>query len=104
SLIQKLISNISIKGFSHITGGGIIGNTKRIIPDKLKIELDWTAWEIPSIFKLIQETGKINAEEMRKVFNMGIGLIAVIAKNDLQNVINVADQLNEEVILIGKIV
>jgi phosphoribosylformylglycinamidine cyclo-ligase len=104
SLIQRLISNISIKGFSHITGGGIIGNTKRIIPDKLKIELDWTAWEIPSIFKLIQETGKINDEEMRKVFNMGIGLIAVIAKNDLQNVINVAEQLNEEVILIGKIV
>jgi phosphoribosylformylglycinamidine cyclo-ligase len=104
SLIQKLISTISIKGFSHITGGGIIGNTKRIIPENLKIELDWNAWKLPSIFKLIQETGKISDDEMRKVFNMGIGLIAVIDKNDLENVIKVSKQLNEEVYLLGKIV
>ena len=60
SLIQRLISQIKIKGFSHITGGGIIGNTKRIIPDGLKIELDWDSWKLPAIFKLIQETGNIN--------------------------------------------
>lgn len=104
SLIQELISNISIKGFSHITGGGIIGNTKRIIPAELKIELDWSTWKVPAIFNLIQETGKINDEEMRKVFNMGIGLIAVINKNELQNVIKVSEKLNEEVLIIGKIV
>lgn len=103
-LIQKLISDIRIKGFSHITGGGIIGNTKRIVPDGLIIELDWNAWKLPAIFKLIQKTGDINDDEMRKVFNMGIGLIAVINKKDAEKVFNVAKQFNEEVIILGKII
>lgn len=104
ALIQKLISKLEIKGFSHITGGGIIGNTKRIVPEGLKIEMDWSAWKVPDIFNLIKETGNIKDEEMRKVFNMGIGLIAIIDKNDLEQVIEIANQMNEELFVLGKIV
>ncbi len=104
TLIQKLISKLEIKGFSHITGGGIIGNTKRIVPEGLKIEMDWSAWKVPNIFNLIKETGNIKDEEMRKVFNMGIGLIAIIDKNDLEQVKEIATQMDEELFVIGKIV
>ena len=104
ALIQKLISKLEIRGFSHITGGGIIGNTKRIVPDGLKIEIEWSAWEVPAIFNLIQETGDIQDEEMRKVFNMGIGLIAIIDKNDIEKVKEIVKEQNEELFILGKIV
>ncbi len=104
TLVQNLLQNIKVKAFSHITGGGIIGNTKRVVPDGFSIDVEWTAWEVPEIFKLIQETGNISDKEMRKVFNMGIGLIAVINKNELEKLKNVCSELNEEPIMMGKIV
>jgi phosphoribosylformylglycinamidine cyclo-ligase len=103
-LIQNLISEIEVRAFSHITGGGIIGNTKRVVPEGLEIEIDWSAWEVPAIFKLIQATGNISDSEMRKVFNMGIGLIAIVAENELENVKQIALSLNEEITVMGKII
>jgi phosphoribosylformylglycinamidine cyclo-ligase len=58
-----------LKGISHITGGGIIGNTKRIVPKGLSLDIDWNSWQLPPIFQLIQKVGKIDDEEMRNVFN-----------------------------------
>ncbi|MCB9206045.1 MAG: phosphoribosylformylglycinamidine cyclo-ligase [Ignavibacteriales bacterium] len=103
-LIQSLIAKIEINAFSHITGGGIIGNTKRVVPDGLKIEIDWSTWEVPPIFKLIKNVGNISDNEMRKVFNMGIGLIAVIDEVNLDQVRNISASLNEEPIILGNIV
>ncbi len=102
-LIYVLKENCEIKGFSHITGGGIIGNTKRIIPENLQIKIDWNAWELPAIFKLIKETGNVKDEEMREVFNIGIGLISVVAKNEVEKVISLANSINEKAIMIGEI-
>ncbi|MCB9209320.1 MAG: phosphoribosylformylglycinamidine cyclo-ligase [Ignavibacteriales bacterium] len=103
-LIQSLIAKIEINAFSHITGGGIVGNTKRVVPDGLKIEIDWSTWEVPPIFKLIKNVGNISDNEMRKVFNMGIGLIAVIDEVNLDQVRNISASLNEEPIILGNIV
>ncbi len=103
-LINILKTNMDVKGFSHITGGGIIGNTIRILPDGLMLKIDWDAWEISSIFKLIQETGKIKIDEMRKVFNLGIGLAAVINKDDVEKAVELSARMNEPAIVIGKIV
>jgi phosphoribosylformylglycinamidine cyclo-ligase len=102
-LITKLKDNMTVKGFSHITGGGIIGNTKRIIPEGKTIDINWNAWEIPPIFKLIQKTGRISDDEMRKVFNIGIGLISVVAEKDAARLIELAKEAGEEALLIGKI-
>lgn len=103
NLIQKLKNNVKIKGFSHITGGGIIGNTKRIVSKNFKIIVNWTAWETPPIFKLIQDTGNISDEEMRKVFNMGIGLIAIVKKENASRLIDLASEIGEDAFVIGKI-
>lgn len=103
-LITKLNEKVSINAFSHITGGGIIGNTKRVVPDHLQIKIDWNSWEQLSIFKLIQEVGKISDDEMRNVFNLGIGLIAIVNKNDVDKVIEISKEVIEEGIIIGEIV
>lgn len=103
-LIQTLSDKIPVKGFSHITGGGIVGNTNRILPEGLKLEINWDSWKVPPIFNLIQKTGKISDEEMRKVFNMGIGLIAVVDKNNSEELKSVSAKLNEEAVLIGEVV
>ncbi len=92
-----------VHGFSHITGGGIIGNTKRILHGESKLAIDWESWEILPIFKLIQETGNISDEEMRKVFNLGIGLIAVVDKNVADKVIEEAKNLNYVAQVIGEV-
>ncbi|MCL6097258.1 MAG: phosphoribosylformylglycinamidine cyclo-ligase [Bacteroidetes bacterium] len=102
-LIGGLKEKISINAFSHITGGGIIGNTKRVVPKDLKIKIDWNAWTVPAIFKLIQKTGNISDEEMREVFNIGIGLIAIVDKNDVNKTLEVSNQINEKGIVIGEI-
>ena len=103
-LINHLKNNIDVKGLSHITGGGIVGNTNRILPSGLKLKVDWNAWALPQVFKLIQNTGNIADEEMRKVFNLGIGLIAVLDKQNVDTAIKLSKEVNEEPIIIGEVV
>ncbi len=102
-LINLLKENISIKAFSHITGGGIIGNTKRVIPENMNLKIDWQAWEIPAIFQLIKKIGDIDDEEMREVFNLGIGLVAIVDKNEVDNVLMLSRSVNETGIVIGEV-
>jgi phosphoribosylformylglycinamidine cyclo-ligase len=102
-LITELKKNVEVNAFSHITGGGIIGNTKRVVPKNLQLKVDWNAWDLLPIFKLIQQTGNIDDEEMRKVFNLGIGLIAVVNKNDVDKVLTLAANIGEKGIVVGEI-
>lgn len=102
-LITGLKDKISVKAFSHITGGGIVGNTKRVVPKNLQLKINWNAWDILPVFKLIQETGNVCDEEMRKAFNMGIGLIAIVNKKDADKVLSISKKINEPGIIIGSI-
>lgn len=103
-LITGLKNGVAIKAFSHITGGGIIGNTKRVVPKGLELKVDWNAWEVPALFKLIQNTGSVKDEEMREVFNIGIGLIAIVDRNEADKTIEAAARLNEKAIVMGEVV
>jgi phosphoribosylformylglycinamidine cyclo-ligase len=102
-LITDLKSVQGVNGFSHITGGGIIGNTKRVIPDGLSIQINWDNWKRPAIFELIQKTGNVEEEDMRQTFNLGIGLIAIISPDSLDEVKKRSVTLDEELYLIGEI-
>ncbi|MBK9099028.1 MAG: phosphoribosylformylglycinamidine cyclo-ligase [bacterium] len=102
-LIRSLKNKIEVKGLSHITGGGIIGNTKRILPEGLNLNINWSNWEVPQIFKLIQAAGEIPDEEMREVFNMGIGLVIVIPKKKVTAALKLSNEMNEQFIIIGEV-
>ncbi len=64
--------------FAHVTGGGILGNLSRVIPEGLRVEIDWDSWERPPVFEWL--AGQVDEEEMRRVFNLGIGFCAVLSE------------------------
>ena len=103
NIIQGALNNFGVKSISHITGGGIEGNTKRVIPDGLKIEIFWDAWERPAVYDIIQKTGKVPEDDMRRTFNLGIGLIFVISKNEIDNFIGFLKRKKENHFIIGEI-
>jgi phosphoribosylformylglycinamidine cyclo-ligase len=103
-LITLLKKNCSVKGFSHITGGGIEGNTKRILPEGRGLKIEWNNWELPPIFTLIKSTGNIQDQEMQKVFNLGIGLIAVISPEEESKLLEISKNLGEEPVRVGEII
>ena len=76
--IQILLEEYPIVGMAHITGGGLVENTNRIMPEGLRAQIDWTSWERPEIFNKIKQSGEIEEEEMRRVFNMGIGYVLIV--------------------------
>ena len=77
-LIQYLLDEIPILGMAHITGGGLPENIPRCLPAGLKVNIDYDAWDRPELFNKIQEAGDITEEEMRNVFNLGIGFCLVV--------------------------
>ncbi len=76
--IEILLEEYPIVGMAHITGGGLEENVSRVIPTGLKAHIDWTSWERPEIFNKIKQSGEIEEEEMRRVFNMGIGYVLIV--------------------------
>ena len=79
--IEGALSQDWLLGLSHITGGGLEGNTNRVIPSDLNLNIDWDVWEWPNIFNLIQTVGKVPTDDMKKSFNLGIGMVLIIKKD-----------------------
>ena len=79
--IDELQDEIPIMGMAHITGGGLQENINRIIPEGMSAHIDWTSWERPQIFNKIKDAGDIQEEEMRRVFNCGIGYALIIPRD-----------------------
>jgi phosphoribosylformylglycinamidine cyclo-ligase len=103
-LITRLKDEIEIKGMAHITGGGIGGNISRIIPEGLEIIIHWGNWTPPPVFQLIKEAGEVKLNEMRKVFNMGIGLAIIVSKEDERKLFDLCHLISEHALLIGEVV
>ncbi|MBI5078708.1 phosphoribosylformylglycinamidine cyclo-ligase [Candidatus Saganbacteria bacterium] len=102
-LILNLIKKYKIKGIAHITGGGIPENLARVLPPRLQAVIELSSWPIPRIFRLIQKLGKVDHEEMYKVFNMGIGMIMVVEKKDADRLLDYLKKIKENAFLIGEI-
>ena len=71
-----------LKGLAHITGGGLLDNLPRVLPNDCDAVIETASWKVPAIFQLMQERGRIPREEMYQVFNMGIGMAAIVSPND----------------------
>ena len=90
-------------GLSHITGGGLEGNTYRILPKDQKLMIDWDVWEWPSIFKLIQKVGNVPTSDMKRSFNLGIGMVLVIKKDNLVDAETYLKEKKEDYYILGEI-
>jgi phosphoribosylformylglycinamidine cyclo-ligase/phosphoribosylamine--glycine ligase/phosphoribosylformylglycinamidine cyclo-ligase len=90
-----------IKALAHITGGGFIENIPRVLPENLNANIRLGSWETPPLWNLIQQKGNISTNEMYRVFNMGIGMIAVVDKT---SVARVQELIPEETFVIGELV
>jgi phosphoribosylformylglycinamidine cyclo-ligase len=84
-LLAKIPSNI-IKGLAHITGGGLIDNLPRILPPNCDAVIETKSWKVPRIFQILQQNGNIDLREMYQVFNMGIGMVAIVSESHVKRV------------------
>ena len=101
--IQSSLKTFNVKSISHITGGGIEGNTKRVIPKTRKLSIDWESWKRPAIFDIIKSTGVVPESDMRKTFNLGIGLVFIISKNEVDRFQQHLKHKKEKSFIIGEI-
>lgn len=101
--IRALLEADGAHAFVHVTGGGIPGNTARVIPEGLHYEVDYTAWERPALFRLIQRLGDVPEEDMRRTFNLGIGLIAVVPARRRADAVALLEGLGEKPVALGRV-
>jgi phosphoribosylformylglycinamidine cyclo-ligase len=92
-----------VKGMAHITGGGLTENIPRILGDGLTALIDAAAWDRPPLFRWLQEAGNVDAQEMYRVFNCGIGMVVVVAAEDAEAAIAQLQSTGEDVRVIGRI-
>lgn len=98
------VLNDKIHGMAHITGGGLLENLPRILPEGLEFRIDKNSWEVPVIFKIIQRLGKIDLKEMYRTFNMGIGFVMVVERDEVENLLRKLNELGQNAWIIGDIV
>lgn len=101
--ILALRKTVDVKGIANITGGGFIENIPRIIPDGLSADIKLGTWDVPPIFKLLQNAGELNDKAMLGIFNMGIGMVVVVDKADSDKTVTVLSEQGEKPYIIGEI-
>ena len=104
NVLKPILKKEWLHGISHITGGGIVENTERVISASQKLKIDWSSWKIPSVFNLIQEEGNVPQEDMRRSFNLGIGMILVVEKKSIKDIQDYLEDFKEPYSIIGEIV
>ena len=102
--VLKLMKNIKIKSIAHITGGGFYDNIPRVVPSDKSVVIYKELWEAPPIFKVIQKKAGISDREMYRTFNMGIGMVLVVARKDVKKAHNIIRSLNLKSWTIGEII
>ena len=104
-VVNKLLEQVEeVYGMSHITGGGIPENLPRCLPEGLKANIDWNAWSVPEIFLEIQRQGNMDEQEMKRVFNLGIGYCVVVPANRAEFVMDIIRSESLNCWQIGEIV
>jgi len=102
--VGPLVSEFELKGIAHITGGGIVDNLPRVLPEGLSARISKGSWPVPRIFSYLQEVGGVDEGEMFRTFNMGIGLILVVSPGDAAAVMERLGSAGEKAYLVGEVV
>jgi phosphoribosylformylglycinamidine cyclo-ligase len=103
-VLKPLLDQRRVKGLVHITGGGITDNTPRILPTGARAEVRLGSWPVPPLFKLIAERGAVPPDDMLRTFNMGVGMLLVVAPRDLPKVVSHLSRRREKFWNIGRII
>jgi phosphoribosylformylglycinamidine cyclo-ligase len=87
-LLAKVPSGV-LKGLAHITGGGLIDNVPRVLPKDCDAVIETKSWRVPRIFEILRQNGDVDLAEMYQVFNMGIGMVAIVAERDAKRAMSI---------------
>ncbi len=101
--VLEVMKSVRIKGMAHITGGGLVENIPRVLPEGVCAVLDGKSWERPAIFDWLQEKGNIDSHEMHRVFNNGIGMAVIVSREDAERAKALFEEQGEKVYTIGTI-
>ncbi|WP_173917429.1 phosphoribosylformylglycinamidine cyclo-ligase [Halobacillus sp. Marseille-Q1614] len=99
--LQSLKEKVQIKGLAHVTGGGFYENIPRALPKGYGVNLKENSWEVPAIFNFLQEKGDLSMTEMLGVFNMGIGMVAIVEEHDADAALAALKEQGEEAVQFG---
>ena len=101
--IRALMSRVTIQGLAHITGGGFVDNVPRILPEGVSAVIDLSTWKVPTLFQFIEKEGRVDSEEMCRVFNMGIGMIVFVREQNAVEAMEVLTAAGEAPVVIGTV-
>jgi phosphoribosylformylglycinamidine cyclo-ligase len=101
--LLALMEKLPVKGMAHITGGGITENTPRVLPEDVVAEIDASSWQLPKLFQWLQKEGHVDAQEMYRTFNCGIGMVVIVGAEHADEAVAQLSAAGETVYRIGKI-
>lgn len=101
--VTALMKKVKVQGMAHITGGGLVDNVPRILPGNVDAVFDRSTWKTPSIFEFIEQAGKVDHEEMYRVFNMGIGMVLFVRAKDADNALAILKKEKARPCIIGRV-
>ena len=101
--LTKLMAKVKVSGLAHITGGGLVDNVPRIMPGGLSAVIDRSSWKVPTVFQALEELGRVDHEEMYRVFNMGIGMAVFVPKKDVEQAVTLLKKAGDRPRVIGRV-
>ena len=102
--VMRLMRNVKIRGMAHITGGGVLDNIPRILPEGTRVVIDTMAAPVPPVFTYLQDKGEVEFEEMYRVFNMGIGMVIIVRRADMARAVRILRSAGEKPFPVGEVV
>jgi phosphoribosylformylglycinamidine cyclo-ligase len=103
SCLEAIKTN-KIKALAHITGGGLIENLPRVLSPNIEVKIDYNSWQRPEIFNYLQKLGKVEDHEMHRTFNCGIGMVLVVDKNHVDEIMHILKLQGELANIIGELI
>ncbi|MCE9613570.1 MAG: phosphoribosylformylglycinamidine cyclo-ligase [Lentisphaerae bacterium] len=100
--ILKLLASVPVQGMAHITGGGLLDNVPRVLPDGVRLVVDTASWTPGPLFDFIQRVGKVDRDEMYRVFNMGVGYVVMVRERDVPRTLAVLRAQRASPVIIGR--
>lgn len=102
-IVMQLMQHIKIQGMVHVTGGGLLENIPRILPETVSAVINRSSWQQPAIFDWLQQQGQIDNHEMLRTFNLGVGMVIIVKSDELESTLNHCQQLKQDAWHLGEI-